>query len=62
MQKLQVNEMGVPNTLQESFTGMIVGCMNEALNSLRPTSYLFSDTQLATHNATSMLNRVPPEL
>ena len=41
---------------------MIVGCMNEALNSLRPTAYLFSDTQLTTRNATNLLNRVPPEL
>ena len=59
---MQRFELGVPNLLQEAFTKMVVGCMNEALNSLRPSAYLFSDTQLRTLNANLQLSRVPPEL
>lgn len=38
---------------------MVVECMNEALNSLRPTSYIFSETRLNTINYLRNMQRVP---
>ena len=41
---------------------MVADCMNEALNSLRPTDYPFAETRLAAINTRSQLRRVPAEL
>jgi hypothetical protein len=51
--------MGAQNELQECFVKMVVECMNEALNSLRPTLYIFQETQLATLNALKGMERLP---
>jgi len=37
---------------------MIGDCINEALNSLRPTYFLFTSTQLSTINALKAMEKV----
>lgn len=38
---------------------MIADCMNEALNSLRPSVYLFTETQLRTINTLKGMDKIP---
>ena len=50
LQKIHEKPLGLPSPLQDHFLKMVTESMNEALNSLRPQTYPFSECKLATIN------------